>query len=89
MNSNEIEEKLLKSIDILIDGKLKKLKFNYYIEGKIISINSDGTYNVKINGSDEKLSTREGLSLVVNDVVLILVPNGNTSFKFIDIKRPY
>ena len=28
---NNIQEELLKSIDILIDAKLRNLKFNYYI----------------------------------------------------------
>ena len=85
---NNIQEELLKSIDILINAKMKNLKFNYYIEGKIISSNSGGTYNVDINGFTEVLKARQGLSLSKNDVVLILVPNGNTSFKFIDLKRP-
>lgn len=88
MVSTEIQDQILKSIDIMIKEKLKNLKFNYYIEGKIVSINS-GVYTVKINGEDETLSARSGLTLSVGEVVLICVPNGNTSFKFIDMKKPY
>ncbi|MDI9215994.1 hypothetical protein [Clostridium tertium] len=88
-NFNNIQEEILKSVEVLVDSKMKNLKFNYYVEGKIVAVNSDSTYNVKINGDTEKLKARQGLTLNVNDVVLVLVPNGNTSFKFIDIKRPY
>lgn len=89
LTEKEILEKLLKSTDILIEEKLKSLKFNYYIEGKIVSINEDGKYTVRINGEDETLSARSGLTLLVGEVVLVCVPNGNESFKFIDLKRPY
>lgn len=88
-NSSEIQDEILKSINIMINKRLKELKFNYYIEGKITTVNGDGTYTVKINGEDETLSARSGLTLAVGEVVLICVPNGNTSFKFIDLKRPY
>lgn len=88
MNIDGLQEEILKSINILVDKKLKSLKFNYYIEGKITAVNSNGNYKVLINGEYEDLTAREGLSLKVNDVVLILVPNANTSFKFIDLKRP-
>lgn len=89
MNVDKLQEEILKSINILVDKKFKNLKFNYYIEGKVLSKNLNGTYLVIINGEQENLKARSELNLNINDVVLILVPNGNTSFKFIDLKRPY
>lgn len=89
MSVDKLQEEILKSINILVDKKFKSLKFNYYVEGKVLSKNLDGTFLVVINGEQENLTARSGLSLNVNDVVLVLVPNGNTSFKFIDLKRPY
>lgn len=88
MNADKFQEEILRSINILLNKKLKSLKFNYYIEGKITAVNVNGSYKVLINGEYEDLKAREGLTLKANDVVLILVPNANTSFKFIDLKRP-
>lgn len=86
---NKDSEALLNAIQILINANNKKLKFNYYIEGTILSLNQDGTCNVDHNGETLKsIKTREGLSLSINDIVLICVINGNFSNKFIDLKRP-
>ena len=88
MGSNKFQNEILKTIEILLENKIKKLKFNYYIEGKIVEVIGDGRYKIIINGEEDIVNARNGLDLSVNDVVLILVPNGNTSFKFIDLKRP-
>jgi hypothetical protein len=49
---------------------------------------SNGKYVVTINGADETIPSREGLTIVINDVVLVMVYNGNSSFKFVDCKKP-
>lgn len=87
-NSNKDKEELMKSIDILIIERLKNLKFNYYIEAEILTDNGDGTYNVSFNNKTlSNIKAREGLTLLVNDIVLICIVNGNFSNKFIDLKR--
>lgn len=86
--SNE-KEILMESIDILIAERLKELHFNYYIEGVITEDNLDGTYDVRINNEISTLYAREGLSLQVNNIVMILVINNNYSQKLITMKRPY
>lgn len=90
-NTNVIQEKLIKAIEIIVEEKIrKKSKFNYYIEGKIVDVkDTDGVCTVKINGENSDIKYRDGLSLSVGDVVLVLVVNGDYSRKFIDLKRPY
>lgn len=79
---------LLEAIQIMINENNKKLKFTYHIEATVLVVNSDGTYNVNYNGSILKnIRVREGLSLKINDIVLICIINGNFSNKFIDLKR--
>lgn len=88
MKSNDIQAKLINAIDIVIGERLKHLSFNYYIEGKVISA-SDKTATCMVNDSKIDVPIRIGLSLKKNDIVLILVPNGNYSKKFVDLIRPY
>lgn len=87
---NEIEKNLIETIDLMIHERFKKLStFNYYIEAVIETDNGDGTYNIEYNGQIlNDIKSREGLSLVVGDVVLVCIVNGNFSNKFIDLKRP-
>lgn len=86
---NQIEKAILDTIDIMIQERLKKLPFNYYIEAKIETINNDGTYNIEWNGAIlNNVKARNGLTLNVSDIVLVCVVNGNFSNKFIDLKRP-
>lgn len=86
---DKYQEALLKSIDIMIEERIKKLKFDYSIEGSIVSFNDNGTYNVDYNGNILKnIKVRQGLDISVGDIVLIKILNGNFSNKFIDLKRP-
>jgi hypothetical protein len=85
MNDKGIQEALLKTIDIMIDNKLKNLGFNYYVDGVIKEKNKDGTYNVLINGVVYKnIPSKNGFAYSINDTVQILIKNGNWSHKFID-----
>lgn len=88
MKHNDIQTKLINAIDIVIGEKLKHLSFNYYIEGRVVDV-SGNIATVTINGTNTTVPFRKGLSLSSNDIVLILVPNGNYSKKFIDLIRPY
>lgn len=83
--SNEI----IRAIGIMIETTLKQLSFNYYITGRIKTVNGDGTYLVTIDDKDETLKAREGVNLVVEDIVLIMIPNSQRSHAFVDCKRPY
>lgn len=90
MTESEIIEKLLKSIDIISSKRAGSIGYTYYMEGRVSAINNTtGKHTVLINEESEILPSRTGLSLAVDDNVLICVPNGNQSFKFIDTKKLY
>jgi len=84
----ETQEALLKAIDIMIDNKLKNLGFNYYVDGVIKAKNTNNTYNVLINGSVyNNIPSKNNFSYHINDVVQILIKNGDWNKKFIDDKK--
>lgn len=83
LNKKEI---LMESIDILILERLKNIGRNYYVDGKITAVNTSD-YTVLINGESYTLKARTGLSFIVNDIVQIIVKNGDWSKKFIDDYR--
>jgi hypothetical protein len=82
------EEYILNAIDILIKQRLADLGYCYYLDGKIVKINDDGTYDTNINGEIYTLKAREGLNLSLNNIVKVMIANGNFQDKFIDLKRP-
>jgi len=86
----DIQEQIYKSIEKITDDKLKKKQaFNRYIEGRIISVDTVGKKcTVKINDGESTIPYRDGLTLVIGDVVMIMIPNNNFSAKFVDLKRP-
>jgi ribosomal protein S1 len=84
----DINKYILDAIQVVIKKFLKNLKYNYYVTGKITSVNSDGTYGVQINGVVSNLPARPGSTFSVGDVVYVMVVNGNYSFKFVDCKKP-
>lgn len=62
-----------------------------YIEGFITALPSSGSniYTVMINNEEYQVPTREGLNLVLHDIVIIALCNGDFSKKWIDLKRPW
>jgi hypothetical protein len=82
-------EEVIRTIDIVVRTALNELSFNYYITGRIKTINGDGTYLVTIDEKDESLKAKEGVTLTSGDIVLIMIPNSQRSHAFIDCKRPY
>lgn len=88
MKRNDIQTKLINAIDIVIGERIKHLSFNYYIEGRVVSV-SGKTATCIVNNLQTNIPIRSGLSLRKDDIVLILVPNGNYSKKFVDLIRPY
>lgn len=76
---------IIQSMKILINDAIKKMKFNRYIDGVIKGINDDDTYNVSINNVEYKnIPSKNNFVYSVNDVVQILIKNGDFSRKFID-----
>ena len=84
-NFKQLQEAIINAIDIIIENKLKKLGFNYYVDGVVKEINNDETYNVLINGTIyHNIPSKYRLTYSVGDVVQILVKNGDWNKKFID-----
>lgn len=90
MKENNIIESFLDAIDIMIKERFKEISnSNYYIEASIKTVNAGNTVNIDYNGEIyPNVKKREGLSLVVGDIVLVCIVNGNFSNKFVDLKRP-
>ena len=84
----QTQDALLEAIDIAVENKLKKLGFNYYVDGVIKGKNIDNTYNVLINGEIyNNVPSKNNFEYSVNDVVQVLIKNGNWNKKFIDDKK--
>ncbi len=89
MLKDEIQNEMLKAINIKVESMISNLNFNRYIEGRIISVDTTNKKcTVKINESESTMPYRDGLALNIGDVVMIMIPNNNFSAKFVDLKRP-
>ena len=91
MSEKKTQDALLEAIDIMIENKLKKLKFNYYVDGVIASVNNKNnnnqTYNVIINGQTyTSIPSKNNFRYSKGDSVQILIKNGDWNKKFIDDK---
>ena len=83
-NKKQTQDAFLEAIDIMIEQKLKKLKCNYYVDGVIQEAYEDNTYKVLINNATyDKISCLHRASFQANDVVHILVKNGDWNKKYI------
>ena len=88
-SQQELGEKLLESMEMMILENAEKLKFDYTITGKIVSYDDiTKVYTVLYSGSELQIKAREGLALNNGDIVYIKVVQGNFSDKFIDCKKP-
>lgn len=85
----EMQNEILKAIDIKIKKYKNESQILSHIEGYITANNGDGTWSVLINGETIPLKPREGLTPTLNKTYLICVVNGDYSKKFIDTIRPY
>ena len=80
-------DKFLEAIEIMIDEKLKGLKFCYIIDGTITEVVNANTYKVNIFDSISAINSMNGNQYIVGDIVEIMVRNGNYSDKKILCKR--
>ena len=84
----EIQERIMKAIQILLNSQIEDLPYDRTLTGKIIADNGDGTFNVEIEGRLHTLKSREGLLLSPNDIVYVRVPLNKKNYKYIDMRRP-
>lgn len=81
---NEFQEQIYKTIDILVEEKLKTLKFNRSKKGKVLSVN--GNYCiVEIDGEGYTCKIRKDLQVEIDDIVYVSYPENDESDKYVDI----
>ena len=82
-----MKQEIYKTIEEGINAREKSLALTVYEQGSIFTVNTDGTYDVKINGEIyPKIKTVNTNTYVKNDVVWIIKINGNSSYKYIFCK---
>lgn len=87
MTPKEMQDYILEAIEIVVKEEMRKLRFNYYIEATVLSINIDSTYNVSFNNNTlPNVRAREDLKLQIGDNVLVCIVNNDFSNKFVDQK---
>lgn len=78
---DQINEQLLKAIEVMIDQKLSELHYDRTVDGKIIS-KTDKGYLVGISG--RKIAAKGSRSLNNGDVVRVHIPQNNWNKAYID-----
>ena len=86
-----IAVKDLKSIiEEIIDGKLKKARFDRKFPAIVSSTPSGGYCDIQLQGSTNSISNvkiRDGLTIAYSDEVYITAINGSLNNIFIDLKK--
>lgn len=83
-----LKNELLNGIEESFNGLIRKVNYEYHIEGLITEKNVDGSYKVKINGDIHTIKAIRGATYEIDDIVYIIVRNSDNKFKYIDFKRP-
>ena len=89
-NSNNVDlaKKILDAIKIMIKENVRNLFYNRKKKAKILSLNIDGTVDVKI-GDDtfNNVKVRAGLLPEINEVVWVEIPSNNMKEMFVDTAK--
>jgi small nuclear ribonucleoprotein (snRNP)-like protein len=83
---NKYQKALFNAIDTLINKKIEALKFNRCVEGKVVAVNGH-MYTVLINDQTYDIKALNG-TYTINDLVLVLIINNDSSKKYILCERP-
>ena len=82
VNQSEIAQGLLDLIEIVLNNSNSNTIKSIHRQGYITQVLVDNTYKVMIDEKEYTISAREGLILALNDIVIIMLFNG-------DINRPW
>lgn len=74
---------ILRSIKILVMNGVDKAAYDKTYNGIITQINSDGTYDVKVNTKTYTLKLYITRTLAVNQIVKVVFPQNNSNNAFI------
>lgn len=78
----DIKQEVLNAIDILIDKKIDRLKFDKTVKGTIIKVLDNNYYEVNISGVVYKLKYTKEI-LKIHSSVWVLIPNNDYKSMFI------
>lgn len=76
---------LMKGIQFIIDNAIKVAPYNRTLTGLILAVNTDGTYNLKLDGNtyNNIQAIKTGIALNVNDTVKVEIPQNQMNNMFI------
>ena len=86
----ELVKEFIQIMSRLINKELSKKKFAQYKSAKVVSINKDGSVNIKIPPSEtiiHNLLYKTGETLSVNDDVSLLLKDGTMSTALVAFKN--
>lgn len=76
-----IQNEIYKTIDILVEQRLKELKFDRTVKGVVVAIGPN-TCDVLING--EIYTCKCYINTSINDVVFVKLPNNDNKDKYVE-----
>ena len=80
---NKISENILKSINILLENKIKSLKLTQLFKTTIWGKNDDGTYKISYMNQKYNVPNGLGVDLNVGQSVWVTIPSGIFRHMFI------
>lgn len=87
MNKLQFQDEMLDTIELMV-SKYVGNSFKNCEFGVISTVNIDGTYTVTRNGETFNLTSASETTFIGNEPVVIFIPNGNYSQRFILCKKP-
>lgn len=81
----DIQDEIIKAIKLIVENEVNVLKDND-IETKIIGVNSDNTYKVRINNAEYNVKNGTNINFKIGNKVLVHLINGNFNNKIIIAK---
>ena len=72
---NEISNLLNKTIDFIVDRKLKKMNLTVIFKTIVDSVNSDGTYSIIYKKKKYNIKCGLGITLTKGQLVWVTIPN--------------
>lgn len=82
---DEFQKAIYETVKIVVEEKLKNLKYNYTKIGVVKSVDGNKA-TVLIDDAESECNIRSGLKLYPNDIVIVMIKQNDYSDKYIDGK---
>lgn len=80
-----VQEQIIGFVRDYVDNISDKFKYDKTIMGKVVSVGTT-TAVCEVSGEEVTCRIKDGITIAVNDIVIIKVPNNNGNKKYIDGK---